>query len=177
MKNIANAVGFQLLWFACVLLGDWAALLCTFLYLFFHRRYLQTSNAEFVLMIVFLVIGCLWDGLLIHLGVLVFPNDSLLFGVLPPLWLLCLWVSVATMLSHCLRFVAGRYLLATFLGFVSPVLSYIGGAALSDVEIGAPFELSVLMIAIGWAVILPLGFLLSQKLHLIPVSVHKGIKQ
>ncbi|WCN07865.1 DUF2878 domain-containing protein [Marinomonas mediterranea] len=166
MKNVANAVGFQLLWFVCVLLGSWVAFFSTLVYLTFHARYLQTKHKEFVLMFAFLVIGCVWDGLLIHFGVLIFPSESLLLGTLPPVWLLCLWVSVATMLAHCLRFLVGRHLLAVCLGFISPVLSYIGGAKLSDAEIGAPYFGSVFIIAVGWAVILPLGFILCQKLQL-----------
>jgi hypothetical protein len=128
-KLIANAVLFQIGWFACVLggTGPWllvpAAILCV------HFFWISSWAAE---------------GKLVVTVVLV------------PLWLAALWAMLATTLNHCLAWTARRVWLASLLGAVSGPLSYFAGATLSDVRLPLEQLTTLAILVTVWAIVFPL---------------------
>lgn len=169
IKPVLNAILFQLVWFVCVLAGNLWAVVATLVFLIVHHVYFMRTRREWRLIIIFLVMGIVIDGSLFHLG-LFLPNvgtltqaDSSLMALFPPLWLMCLWVSVATLFVHSLAFLRARYALTAMMGTIGPVLSYFAGANLAGIGLAQPIWLPLVAVAIVWALVLPLGFWLSEK--------------
>ena len=98
-----------------------------------------------------------------HVGVFSFSADNLDTISLPPIWLLCLWVSVATLFAHSLSFLRSRYLLGALMGAIGPTLSYFAGAKLSGISLAEPIGQTLLIVAIIWSLVIPLGIWLSEK--------------
>ena len=163
MKRLLNAGLFQAVWFVCLLAGNMWALFATALYLFIHDRYFMHTRKEWRLLLSFAVLGIFIDGALFHFGVFSSEGNLLnnIFG--PPIWLICLWVSVGTLFVHSLAFLRSCYLLCAVMGATAPTMSYFAGAKLADITLAEPMWMSLFIVAIVWAIVLPLGFWLSEK--------------
>jgi hypothetical protein len=161
-KNIANALLFQLGWFACVLGGDFVAFTATLLVLVLHKLFFVNSRAEWYLIVIAGFIGLIVDNLIAMQGILVFESPSL-FNI--PVWLACIWVLFATTLNHSLAWLKNRYLAASALGAISAPMSYLAGSKLTAVTLAEPAMTSLMIIGACWAIMLPIFFFLLKKLQ------------
>lgn len=162
MKRFLNAILFQVVWFVCLLLGSVWAFVATVLYLFLHDRYFMTTRREWRLLCVFVLLGLIIDGTLFQLGI--FSNDEESGAIaMPPIWLLCLWVSTGTLFVHSLAFLRSRYLLSALMGMIGPTMSYFAGAKLAGITLAEPIFMSLIAVAVVWAMVLPFGVWLSEK--------------
>ncbi|MCV2403510.1 DUF2878 domain-containing protein [Marinomonas sp. C2222] len=167
MKAITNTALFQLVWLICVVGGSPVALIATLVYLSIHQHYLMNNKAEWRLIVLFGVLGCLIDGGLFKMGILLPDSGEPLDGIMP-IWLLCLWFCVGTLFAHGLRFLQSRYFAAALAGFIGPAFSYFAGAKLTDINLAQPTFESLLLISIIWAILVPMGVWLSEKWQLYP---------
>lgn len=149
-KLIANAVLFQLGWFAAVLGGSSFWLLIPLGVLLVHFTWTSSWAAEGKLVMTVFFAGAALDSFLMHLGVFAFPGESDLI----PLWLALLWAMLATTLNHCLAW-SRRWWVAAVAGAVAAPGSYVAGAALADVDLPLGLLPSILILAAIWAVVLP----------------------
>ncbi|NLQ18861.1 DUF2878 domain-containing protein [Marinomonas sp. M1K-6] len=164
MKPLLNAILFQIVWFVCLLAGNVWALAVTVLYLFLHDRYFMRTRREWRLLLVFLMLGVVVDGTLFQLGVFSSSaGGASVMNSLPPIWLLCLWVCVATLFAHSLALLRFRYALSALMGAIGPTFSYFAGAKLAGIHLADPIWLTLLMVAIIWALVLTLGVWLADK--------------
>lgn len=155
-----NFVIFQLGWFACVLGGDLVALLCVLAALAIHHRYVLSTPFEYLSIVLISAAGIAWDSLLAAANILVFPQSTAT-GL--PLWLILLWLLFATTFHHCFAWMQKYLLPSTLAGAVFGPLSYLAGSRLGEAEIAEPVMQSLLIMALGWAVIFPAGLILAQK--------------
>ena len=163
MKPLINAILFQSVWFICLLAGSTWALIATALYLFLHDRYFMTDRREWRLLFAFLILGLVVDGTLFQIGIFSTNTEVLSSIKPPPVWLLCLWISVGTLFAHSLAFLRSRYILSALLGAIGPTMSYFAGAKLAGITLAEPMVFSLLMVAVIWSMVLPLGVWLCEK--------------
>lgn len=166
MKLLANAIAFQLGWFACVLGGanqlPWLGTLAAALIVFWHLSLAQWPGREFSLLVAVGMLGAVWDSLLVTAGWLAYPSGTLLNNTAPH-WIVAMWVLFASTLNVSLRWLRGRWIMATLLGAVAGPLAYYAGAGLGGVEITRP-GLAFTALALGWAFFVPLLIRLSMRL-------------
>ena len=163
MKSLMNAILFQVVWFICLLAGSTWALIATLLYLLLHDRYFMASRKEWRLLFAFLFLGLVVDGTLFQIGIFSTNTEVLSSIKPPPAWLLCLWISVGTLFAHSLAFLRSRYVLSALLGAIGPTMSYFAGAKLAGITLADPMVFSLLIVAIIWSMVLPLGVWLCEK--------------
>lgn len=164
MKALYSAVAFQVVWLVSVLGGNGWALLSTGLYLLLHWRYFMETSREWRLIGVFLLAGLIIDGVLIGQGVIRLDPDWVSSTwLLPPLWLLCLWVAVGTLFSHALYWARQQPWLFAGAAFVGPPLSYLGGARLTGADLAEPLWFSLLLLGVVWMLVLLGGNYLAAK--------------
>lgn len=152
LRNLLNAVLFQLGWFTCVLGGNSGWLLIPFAILLVHLRFIGSWRAEGKLLMTVFALGCVLDSALIKIGVFDFGE----VGRVIPLWLALLWPLLATTLGHCLAWSGKRWWLASVMGAVGGPASYIAGSHLTYVQLPLGVWPSALILAAIWAVVLPL---------------------
>lgn len=150
-KLIANALLFQLGWFACILGGDGPWLLVAGLALAVHLLWVSNWAAEGKLLISVFLAGSALDSFLLNLGVYDFGTPRQLI----PLWLALLWPLLATTLNHCLAWTAQPWWRASLLGAVCAPLSYYGGAQLAGVGLPLGTGPTLALLAVIWAVVMP----------------------
>jgi len=100
---------------------------------------------------VVLGIGVEW----FHSGVGVLDFLGHQAGSPPPIWILGLWLQFATTLHFSLGWLSKRYPLAALLGLIGGPLAFLGGERLGAATFGDPRALSLGLIALAWAIALP----------------------
>jgi hypothetical protein len=98
--------------------------------------------------------GWLIDSGLARAGVFSFPDGGMLLG-LCPLWMAALWANFAGVVHLCLDWLRGRYWLASVLGAFGGPFAYYGGQRLGSMQLGSNAAISLLVIAVEWALVTP----------------------
>ena len=157
-RRLLNFVCFQVAWFACALgaARGWPLLgpLVVGVLLILQLPLVPApgKQARFVLAVA--LFGWLIDSGLACAHVFTFPVGSGLLG-LCPLWMAALWANFAGTLHLCLDWLRGRYWLASALGACGGPLAYYGGQRLGALQLGSNSTVSLVVIAIEWAIVTP----------------------
>jgi hypothetical protein len=148
---------FQGCWLICVLGGanglPWLGLFAAAAVVWAHLRAAPRPRREALLIAAATALGAFWDGQIAGHGWVAYTGGTPARW-LPPLWIIAMWASFATLLNRSLRFLHGRYGLALVTGGLLAPIAYAAGAALG----AAAFpDKMVAMLAIGggWALLLP----------------------
>ena len=162
---IVNFVLFQAGWFACVLGAaygwPWIGTAAVAAIIAWHLCNAVQPAQEAKLIVLALLIGALWDSVLVMLGWIVYSAGTLVAGAAPH-WILALWALFATALNVSMRWLKQRLWLAVLLGAVCGPLSYWGALRLGAVQFVDPLRI-VIALALGWGLIMPALMLLSRR--------------
>lgn len=147
-----NAGLFQLGWLACVLGANQPAwLIVAVLCLGAHiLGVAQNRGAECGVILRVAAAGWIVDSALMHAGLFDFGTSAIL-----PVWLMLLWLLFASTFRYSLAWSARPLWLSSVLGACCGPLSYLAGARLADVGLPLGESLSLTLLALIWAVLLP----------------------
>lgn len=146
-----NLIGFQLIWWICVLFGNtWLVIvwLLVALHLFFHRE----PVTELFSILICATIGFVIDTLLTLNGIFMFQNHS----EFPSAWLFALWISFSATLRQSLKFFTKHYTLAAILGALGGSGAYLTAEQFGQFDFGLPLWNTGLLLAFIWSVLFPL---------------------
>jgi hypothetical protein len=154
-----NFIIFQACWFACVMgaaknlgwLGPLLVLITVPL-----QIHLLTENhrAEILFAIICGISGSLLETLMIVANVYS-PVDQVWGQVCPP-WMAALWFNFAMLVSISLAWLKGKYAAAAILGGLAGPVAYWGGEKLGALKVAATFNMGYMILAVMWAIALPL---------------------
>jgi Protein of unknown function (DUF2878) len=165
-KTIANLVGFQAVWLACV--GGagmgywWAGLPVLALYAAFHFSVTPWRKADAVLVLLALLLGGAMDTAMLRLGLLQFaqPVPS---TEIAPIWIFALWFGFALTLNHSMAFFKSRPIASAVFGLLGGPLAYwVAKDVWHAVSFGSDADMVYLSLAVGWALMCPLLMALSS---------------
>ncbi len=164
---LTNFLLFQLGWFACVLGGahDQAlpGSLIAMMIIAYHLYRAVDVIQELRLLIIALVIGFSFESIVASLGYARYSHGQLL-DVIAPLWMILMWPLFATTLNLSMRWLKGLApLLIALAGALFAPLAYFAGNRLGAVTYD-DLTLSMALIAIAWAALLPALVTMSLKL-------------
>lgn len=150
-----NFLLFQIGWFACLLVGmPWLLGICSVL-LMAHFIWVvpkQSVWLEVSLLFKVLVVGFCLELLYLYVDVLV-RSDGVL---IPPVWLLLIWVLFATTFSYSLRWLRKKLYLSAIFAAIAAPLSYYAGVNLNSLmSFNSDIFFSVALIAVSWAITFP----------------------
>jgi hypothetical protein len=116
---------------------------------------------ELMLVLITAAIGLIWDTCMVQTQIIRFASAGSLVGF-APLWIIMVWAQFATTLNISLRWLHGRWVLASALGMSAAPLSYLAGQRMGALVF--PHQTtSLLVIALGWGLITPLLVRLAQR--------------
>ena len=166
---MVNLALFQAGWFACLLLPLVYALLVAVVILLIHFAMLVPRmdwRSEAVLLMKAVAVGAVLEVAYLLFGILVKVEG----GILPPLWLLIIWVLFATTFRHGLFWLRDRRLMSALFAALAAPGSYFGGATLNEsMDLGEPIIISLLVVAVSWAIVFPLLMAMVEPLKSEPV--------
>ncbi len=160
-KKVLNLVTFQVGWFACILLSEytWVALAVTLVAVVLHHLVLVSNSKEWLLVAAFVALGFVVDSAFGAFGVLEFNSGSPFI----PIWLACLWVLFALTLCHGLYWLRAYPVVAIAFSAIGAPLSYLAGTKLTSVELNENIWLSLAVIGVFWAVLVPVTLWLAER--------------
>ena len=174
-RVVVNFVAYQIAWFACVLGGanglPWVGVAVTAVAVAIHLVLVPAPGRGAVLILSISAIGALWDGLLAGLGLLVYPS-GMIHPWLAPVWIIATWAGFATILPVSLRWLLGRWRLATLFGAFGGPLAFYAGMKLGAVSLPNPVA-ALAALAVGWAILMPLTCWIALKLDTDPQGLNR----
>jgi hypothetical protein len=157
--TILNFLMYQAGWFAAVLGAGygrpWSGAAAALGLVAAHVALARRRTDEAALVMAAGAVGLVLDTLHAAAGIVVYRPGVHPSWLCPP-WIVALWMQLATMLRFCLRWLRGRYALASLLGAAGGPLAFRAGEALGAARIGEPRLRSFLALALSWAVATPL---------------------
>jgi len=163
---IANLLLFQLGWFACVLGGAYDQVLLgsiiAMAVIAYHIHRANDTVQELRLLTLALIIGLVYESIVTSQGLARYSHGQV-FDFIAPLWMILMWPLFATTLNLSMRWLKtlAPLLIALIGGLFAP-LAYYAGNRLGAVEYDN-FILSMGIISIAWAVLLPALVTISLK--------------
>ncbi|ADE13504.1 conserved hypothetical protein [Nitrosococcus halophilus Nc 4] len=119
MAVLINLFAFQVGWLACVLGGayqlPWLGTTLAAIFVGLHVAMTRAPRRELRLILLAGVIGTVWDSFLVTMGWLHYPSGTFMVGMAPH-WIIALWMLFACTLNVSLRWLKGRWWLATASG-------------------------------------------------------------
>ena len=164
---ITNILLFQLGWFACVLGGAHGYTLLGSLVavgiILFHCYRATDKSSEIRLLVLAFSIGFIFESIVTWQGLARY-NHGQFYDVIAPHWMIFMWPLFATTLNLSMRWLKNLAPILTGLfGAVFAPLAYYAGYKLGAVEYD-DIVLSLGIIAVAWAVLLPALVMFSVKL-------------
>jgi len=165
-RSLLNFVAFQIGWFACVLSAanglPLLGLLVVSLVVTLHVRFSEWRSHELILVGLSIVVGLVFDSLLVISGWLQYPSGVLFPGT-APYWILAMWALFATTLNVSMSWLKGKAFLASVLGAIFGPLSYMAGQRLGAIEF-VNSQSAIIALAIIWALVMPLLVTVASRL-------------
>ena len=167
-SKIVNFLGFELAWLAAIYggasgwawLGSLPALVVVSVHLVWSGG-LWMREAMLIIAVAVLGIaietGFMASNLLLYEGTV--PGQ-----VLPPVWIMALWLAFGTLPTASLGWLRGRWGLQALLGFIAGPLSYWGGVKMGAATIPAETTGALFWIGLAWALAMPAIFLLAEEI-------------
>jgi len=146
--NILNIFLYQLIWFSSVLGGNKGAVIAL-IFLLIHLVITKKRVADLKMMGFMLFVGLLVDGTLQQVGFFKFTVT----GFPIPLWLMVIWLGLATTPHHSLAWLKKRPLLSAVFGAIGGPVAYWAGVRLGAASFNWPLLQSLLFLAFIWAFI------------------------
>lgn len=167
MHMILNVVVFQITWAACVLGAasgfPWAGPAMAAVAASLHLWFAPGKGRELILMLAAAVLGCVFETALVQTGLVSYQSASLGTGMAPP-WLIAMWFAFATLLNVSLRFLHGRFVIATVLGAILGPLAYLAGERLGGIAFPTDRTHALVALAVVWGIAMPLLTWLAMRL-------------
>ena len=172
--KLVNFIAFQLGWFACVLSAangrPWLGVLAVAVIAVSHIRMAEHRVHEAQLLVLAMVLGLVFDSLLVSSGWVRYPSGMLFAGI-APYWIVAMWALFSTTLNVSMSWLKGSLVLASVMGAVFGPLSYLAGQRLGAIELVDPLS-SMILLAIIWALVMPLLVFASNRFDGIRKPAH-----
>ena len=161
-----NFLSFQAGWFACVLGAahgrPWLGVLTAALIVGGWLVAAPRPQAFALLLLLTGTVGWSWDSWLTVLGLTGYAAGPLT-PPMAPVWILALWLLLASTLHLSMRWLQERLLLSAALGAVAAPLAYLSGARLGALTL-LKVQPALWAQALGWALLLPALLRLARRL-------------
>lgn len=170
MLFLTNLMMFDLAWYLSVVGGaremPWLGPLAVLFVIMFHLRAARNSAEEVLLVLSCAFIGTVFDSFLVASGWVTFKS-GLFSEFLAPYWIITMWMLFATTLNVSMRWLRGKPWLAAAFGLVGGPITYLAGEKIGGIVLSNQFA-ALLVLAVGWAVMMPILMWLSENLDGMP---------
>jgi hypothetical protein len=163
MSALVNFMLYEAAWFASILGAangrPFLGVMVSLLVVSWHLRVSTHRGRELKLVFMTGVIGAAWESILTHQQWVYYESSD---PESVPIWILTLWLAFATTLNQSLSWLKKHLWLSALLGMLGGPLAWLGGMHLGGLTLSDPV-MSLVIIGCGWAVIMPLLFILAKR--------------
>jgi hypothetical protein len=167
IQLIINFVVFQIAWFACVLGAangmPWQALAFVLIVILLELLLTKANlKNELLLITIVGILGAIFDQIILNHQLLAYSSHGWSSAIVP-IWIIALWIGFASTLNVSLRWLRDYPKLAFLLGAIGGPLAYLGAEKLGAVQLLITPN-SIIALAIGWGILMPVLLKLSKKI-------------
>jgi len=167
LRKIINFITFQAAWFAAVLGAahgmPWIGIIAVPLALALHLAMSPAWRSELFFALTAALTGFIVDTVLITAGSFS-PVPYVFPAPFSSLWMVMLWVNLATTINVSLGWLRGRFTLGLVFGAIGGPLAYYSGAKLGAMT-RLPDTAGLVGIGIAWAIAFPLLLVVNEHLQ------------
>lgn len=153
MMVIISIILLNLLWFASVLGAAnqliWPAFLVLFVLLVVSFIYEDIDRKDAKVILFSLFFGILCDGFLNVSGLVIYNNVLFNFEVLPPIWIMLLWIGFGVSIKSGLQWLLNAPMLGALFMAVGAPLSYYSASQLNAVKFSDTLE-AMTVVGVAW---------------------------
>lgn len=159
-------IAYEVVWFAAVIGAGhgrwWPGVFGTLVFAAWRLSVSAHRRVESRLIVVALVLGLILEGVWVRAGLVSYATPWP--WVEAPAWLMALWLAFALTIVPLFGYLHARAMLAAVFGAVGGPLAYLGAArGWHAVLLPTPVWPTLLALAAGWAIALPLLTTLAQR--------------
>jgi len=158
--SLLNSLCYTLGWFWCVLFGiggHWIIATVGALLLVFFQLYCTKIKDDYLyiqdvlLVLISIPLGTFLEIFFIQTSLLRYINTV---GMIPPIWIVCLYPLFSLLLNHSLKIIKNNYFASFLFGFLGAPLSYFAGHSLGGVTFAFHYVQTWIAIGICWGLFL-----------------------
>ncbi len=168
MRSFLSVLAFQAGWWSAILSAganlDFIGWLVIVAVLLPWIRISENPRRTVVFVALAFAVGFITESVLIAAGVFGITSGWHPVAWLCPLWLAMMWANFAITLEYCLAWLKKRPVLAAILGGLGGPGTYYAGQPLGVITFHDHVWISMLILAVVWAVITPGLFLLRERI-------------
>ena len=155
MMVIANIVLLNLLWFASVLGAAngliWPAAMVLVLLLGFNFIYAGISQLDYKIIGFSVCAGLLIDGVMMHQGWVIYAYKQPDLGLIPPLWIMMLWVGFGASIRHGMQWLLSNPVVGGLIMLIGAPLSYVSAGKLGATVMPDLWQ-AMIFIGVSWLI-------------------------
>lgn len=171
LPMLANVLGYQAVWFVCVGGASaglaWPGVIASLVFAIATLAFAGQRVADLRTLAFVLPLGFTVDSILVASGWISYsPGGPSQF--LAPAWIAAIWLAFAFTLNHSLAFLRPHRALSAVLGLAGGPLAYWGASrTFRVIEFAQPAAMTLAVVGVCWAVLLPLLFALGGRTRLL----------
>ena len=170
IKNIINIIGFNIGWWACVLVAandlPYLGPVVMILFLIVHHYLFVSDIQEIYLVLIIGAIGTITDSLLFLSGSFIYAGAYSNEILIAPMWITAMWAGFSATVNHSMSWLKDKWLLMVICGIVFGPAAFFTGEKFGAIEFHLSALFSVLVIAIVYGILMPAIYLLNGHLGL-----------
>ena len=167
--KIINAAFFYLIWWGCILgirsdlyyLGP----MLTAVFILVHLNMISEIKKEMILMGCCGALALVIESVHMYSGFLSYEGYLLSGSLLPPLWIICIWVTLSATLNHSMFFLKDRWPLMVLCGGVLGPVCYYGAMKFEILHFHYSTQTSLMILAVVCAIYFPLMYYINKQIH------------
>lgn len=170
--KVINALGFQLVWWACVLgavngIAFLGPLTLTLFLVFHFKQY----PAEVTPVVIAGMAGFVIDSVFSFTGLIVYAGAPTGFA---PIWIIAMWMGFAATMNHSMFWLSGKHWLGFVMGAIFGPLAYMSGVALQALSFLGSQTMTLFILGIVWGLAVPLLSNLATKFRseIVPAEIN-----
>ena len=167
--KILNAAFFYLIWWGCILgirsnmyyLGP----ILTIIFIFVHVNIIPKGKKEIILMSCCGVLALVVESAHMYSGFLSYEGYLLSGSLLPPLWIICIWVTLSATLNYSMFFLKDRWPLMVLCGGIFGPGCYFFAMKGGILYFNFSILTSLLILSLVWGLALPLMYYINNRVY------------
>ena len=167
--KIINAAFFYLIWWGSILgikldlhyLGPMLAAV----FILVHLNMISKVKKEARLILYCGVLALIVESLHLYSGLLSYEGYLLSSSILPPLWIICIWMVLGATLNHSMFSLKGKWLMMAFCGGIFGPVCYYGAMRAGILNFHYSTQTSLLILATACAIYFPWMYYINKQIY------------
>lgn len=130
-----------------------------------HFWWTSETKAELIFVCILSVVGTIIDNIYMDAGLMKFEAGYVNFPWIAPLWITSLYALFGAAFIQSFGWLQGRWFAIVLFGAIGGPLCYVAAVKAGAGEFLVPFWVACLILSIVWAILIPLCFVLYNRLR------------